>query len=795
MKYTRLFLAALVMLLVFSCSLQEPDYGFIVDDYSTELLTFKASFGDIPATKTEFESSDASNWPIYWLPGDAINIFYGSRSEARFETAEDFTAAGPVTEFEGYLKAATGAADENGNITTQDFWGLYPYNENNTCNGSSVTLTIPSAQTGVAGTFANGLNPSVACSPNMGLTFYNVGSWFIFTLTQENVVSATLTGANGETLVGKVKVSMDENNRPKVDEVTEGSTTVTMTPEGGSFQVGEYYCMVILPGTFNDGVVLTLTKGDGTRAECAVKRTDGNPMVIERSKWARKKKADDGLVYKQVPKLDGHEYVDMGDGVMWATMNVGATSVTDPGDLLSWRDAKTAVGTWGENWRMPTKEEFQSLIDNCTWTWDKTKNGMTVTSTNGNSIFLPVAGYIDEEPPSGFGTDYLGNYLSSASDYYLDFEEEWDPIVVNGGGFDVLMSIRPVVDMIYAITIPSGEVNGHSYVDMGNGMKWATMNVGATSVTDSGDLLSWQNAKTAVGTWGENWRMPTKEEFQSLIDNCTWTWDKTKNGMIVTSTNGNSIFLPVAGYIDEEHPSGFGTDYLGNYLSSASDYYLDFEEEWDPMVVNGGGYDVLMSIRPIVDRIPPSGVDMGNGLLWATFNVGADSPEQIGNYFSWGETEIKNNYDWDYYKFGFTPITKYNKSDKLTVLEASDDVAAQEWGGSWRMPTAEDWQWLKDNCSWVETSNYNGTGVAGYTATATNGNSIFLPFAGYFSGNPEIGISDCGDAGLYWSSTLDNDPVDVVNARMLVFFSGGDDVYVSNSIRCEGLTIRPVAPK
>ena len=292
------------MLLAFSCSIQELDNKTFSDDDSVERLTFTATLGDTYETKTEFVSSDAASWPIYWLPGDAINIFYGSRSEARFETSEDFTSAGPVTEFEGYLRAATGAADENGNITTQNFWGLYPYNENNTCDGNSVTLTIPSEQTGVAGTFANGLNPSVACSPNMGLTFYNVGSWFIFTVTQENVVSATLTGANGETLVGKVKVSMDENNRPKIDEVTEGSTSVTMTPEGGSFQKGEYYCMVILPGTFDNGVVLTLTKSNGSIAECAVKRTDGNPMVIERSKWARKKNADEGLEYVLTDVID-----------------------------------------------------------------------------------------------------------------------------------------------------------------------------------------------------------------------------------------------------------------------------------------------------------------------------------------------------------------------------------------------------------------------------------------------------------------------------------------------------------
>ena len=285
------------MLLAISCSRQELDIRPTIDDEVGEFMSFKATFGDVFDTKTEFESSDASSWPIYWLPGDAINMFYGGRSTARFETSEDLTSASSVAEFVGWLSAATGAADENGNVSTQNFWGLYPYNENNTCDGTSLTLTIPSEQPGVAGTFANGLNPSVACSPNMGLRFYNVGSWFIFTLTQEDVVSATLTGANGETLVGKVKVSMDDNNRPKIDEVTDGSTVVTMTPEGGSFQVGEYYCMVILPNTFNDGLVLTLTKSDGATAECVVKRPDGNPMVIERSKWARKKNADQGLEY------------------------------------------------------------------------------------------------------------------------------------------------------------------------------------------------------------------------------------------------------------------------------------------------------------------------------------------------------------------------------------------------------------------------------------------------------------------------------------------------------------------
>ena len=488
---------------------------------------------------------------------------------------------------------------------------------------------------------------------------------------------------------------------------------------------------------------------------------------------------------------DGHEYVDMGNGFLWATMNVGATSLTDRGDMLSKSDAKAAAEACGENWRLPTEEELQSLIDNCTWTWNG--DGMIVTSTNGNSIFLPVTGYIDDQFPSGIGEDYLGFYWSSTSvgNGYLEFENGHADVGHDGSSY-FRISVRPIVDRIHAIITPTGEMNGHDYVDLGNGMKWATKNVGATSLADPGNLLTCSDGETAAAAWGENWRLPTKEELEWLAYFCTWTWDATNKGMIVKSTNGNSIFLPVAGYIDDEHPSGFGTNDMGFYWSKFSDCHLSFEDVGEVLVGPGGGSDMYMSVRPVVDRIQvtPSGVDMGGDLLWATFNVGANSPEHYGNYYAWGETEVKNKYDWDSYKFGYLP-TKY-KPNGLTVLESSDDVATQVWGGSWRMPTAEDWQWLKENCEWVETRNYNGTGVAGFTVTATNGNSIFLPFAGYFSGNSEFGLSEFGSSGFYWSSTLGDDSA---VAGMMFFYSGSDEPSVPNSIRCEGLTIRPVSPK
>ncbi len=186
-------------------------------------------------------------------------------------------------------------------------------------------------------------------------------------------------------------------------------------------------------------------------------------------------------------------------------------------------------------------------------------------------------------------------------------------------------------------------------------------------------------------------------------------------------------------------------------------------------------------------------VDLGLSVKWATCNVGATSPEAYGNYYAWGETKTKSDYSWDTYKYGsaYTALTKYcsNRSyrtvDNLTTLEASDDAAAANWGGAWRMPTDAEWTELREKCTWTWTSNYNGTGVAGYEVKASNGNSIFLPAAGYRGSD---GLNYAGSGGDYWSSSLDTDYPD--SAWDVGFLS--DYVYGYNFDRYCGHSVRPV---
>ncbi len=159
-------------------------------------------------------------------------------------------------------------------------------------------------------------------------------------------------------------------------------------------------------------------------------------------------------------------------------------------------------------------------------------------------------------------------------------------------------------------------------------------------------------------------------------------------------------------------------------------------------------------------------VDLGlpSGTLWATCNVGATSPEEYGNYYAWGEVEPKTyysfyedgEYKWGVYNSSDTNygMTKYNKTDGKTVLDPEDDAAHVNWGGDWRMPTITEMKELLNSeyCTWEWTTGYNGTGVAGRIVTSNiNGNSIFLPAAGY---RISSSLDNAGSSGRYWGSSL-----------------------------------------
>lgn len=131
-------------------------------------------------------------------------------------------------------------------------------------------------------------------------------------------------------------------------------------------------------------------------------------------------------------------------------------------------------------------------------------------------------------------------------------------------------------------------------------------------------------------------------------------------------------------------------------------------------------------------------VDLGLGVKWATCNVGANKPEEYGDYFAWGEIKPKTEYTQENNKIDVTHIIHIKGKPEY-------DPAQANWGGNWRLPSRHDMYNLKYNCKWTWETN-NGTN--GYRVTGPNGNSIFLPAAGYKNKSTHYDIET---NGFYWA--------------------------------------------
>ena len=219
--------------------------------------------------------------------------------------------------------------------------------------------------------------------------------------------------------------------------------------------------------------------------------------------------------------------------------------------------------------------------------------------------------------------------------------------------------------------------------------------------------------------------------------------------------------------------------------------------------VNGDGVVNISDVNAVLGVIlgdhtptpPPvdehEWVDLGlpSGTLWATCNVGADSPEDYGDYFAWGETEPKDVYYWENYKWCDTSdytMTKYCKDsengtvDRKTRLEPEDDAAYVNWGPSWRMPTLVQIKELIDECTWTLQDDQ-----CSYLVIGPNGNTMFLPAPGYILDDL---IYYEGSYGCFWSCELG--PCDSLIAYALAI---GFQRYWYNAFsRYHGRSVRPV---
>ena len=446
---------------------------------------------------------------------------------------------------------------------------------------------------------------------------------------------------------------------------------------------------------------------------------------------------------------NGYEYVDLGlpSGTKWAICNVGAEKWDDLGGYAAWgetssKDSYTAENYtysanpatlplsadvanvyMGGNWRMPTEEEVQELIDYCTWSQTVSVSnigtrGHHVTSNiNGVSIFIPATGYTQGSvlEPKQYITQIWTSSIDSEDNQYAK------SMYVYGTG------TRKVQSSLRYKGLPIRAVLDLETVSL------------TVSATEGGVV----NSRYSTVVKGESITLVATPKSGYNFKN--WTL----NGTVVSTSS----------------------TYTGT-VTTNSNFVANFEQTTE----NGHVY-----------------VDLGLSVKWATCNVGATKAEEEGDYFAWGETETKEIYNWETYKWcngTYNSMTKYCSDsqygtvDNKTILDIEDDAARANWGGTWRMPTEAEIEEMEENCIITKTTL---NGVNGWTITSEiNGNSIFVPVNGHYE-DGNLKHEEYNFAST-WSSSY----YDYGNYRATTFRIASHYLSASFEYRHKGYPVRAV---
>lgn len=521
---------------------------------------------------------------------------------------------------------------------------------------------------------------------------------------------------------------------------------------------------------------------------------------------------------------NNHEYVDLGlhSGTLWATCNIGAETEADFGDFFAWGETKpkedftqknyscknkaggleasndAARANWGDEWTMPTQRQWVELVMSCKmkWTAMKTKSGEKVygykiIGSNKNYIFLPAAGFKNEEQTVGVAQ--IGSYWSSSADRkypniksnILKFNKKECNLEASGCPRIYGMSVRPVRKNPNA-RISENEMN-LAYVDLGlpSGTLWATTNIGADNDRSEGDEFSMTqigNEKNyndpAAYNWGSDWKIPTLSQWKELESYCSW--EENSNGYKITSRKtGKSIFL-----ITGRRSYGTTVPYLCSSFQEGKTVGVEYRDGNYKSKVNADATGFLARpVRAETKEVTHDFVDLGlpSGTLWAAENLDAYMPSDPGEYYAWGEISSKNTYTIENYKWA-------EREYPGQYLKPAHDVATQSWGKNWEIPTKEQWAELNQYCEWHAEKE-------GYTVRSKkNGNSIYLPAAGLkikpdpYAYEKKI-LYDYGDEGHYMTASS----VSVSSKHAYTFMFDGSKHKVQYEYSAHaGYSVRPV---
>ena len=798
-------------------------------------MTFTARFEHDILSRTAL----SDNGVVLWSPKEEVSVFMGSGTYGCKFTSQNSAPAETVE-----LKGSFSNSHELD--SDQYFWAVYPYNESNTCDGQSVTATLPAAQTVNQGTNGSGCHPAIARTRGNNLSFYAIAGGVELTVTSPNVRYISIKGNNDETIAGTFKATFGSDGKPVVETIGDQKTVTLATSNGSAFTPGEKYVISLLPVTFEKGTTIILITDD----DKSISKVSNTPQTIESSVFKVVNRIDSQADWETY-SVTAPDAVDLGLSVQWASFNLGAANTEEYGDYFAWGEtepyylsgyAQSDEPIWkhgkesgyhwtsykwsngerdkytkycssrtpelwggtgqpdnltglepdddaatvhlGRGWRMPTWDEWEELDNECTWTWTDDYNGSGV---KGYIVTSNKSGYTDRSiflPASGRRL-YTSIFDFSVTGNYL-----YSPFRRGnyGPGSSVFASHT---DGIYLGG--SSRYGGYSFRPVKN--------------YDVSELLLEEKLTICEGRSAVIMRriLPMNATNKAI------RWTSSDPSVVTVDNQGKVRGLQV------------GTAKI-------------------TAITDDGGYQAECLVT--VEQMRPLtalgktfvAVDLGLSVKWASFNLGATKPSERGDYFAWGETE-------PYYKDGSSPfandwkpgkeagyamssykwwnsnseaVTKYCPSywpsdlpseykayfwggpgspDGIIRLEPEDDAATVLLGGLWRMPTKDEMVELWENCTWYITYPnvmHIRSNKPGYTNS-----SIDLPPC-----SSMIGVVDY-NAPNYWSSCI-NCPVDfrhvIPNFSMCMWIDQMYDMFVNPNaedpicgvLRCQGLLIRPV---
>ncbi len=455
-------------------------------------------------------------------------------------------------------------------------------------------------------------------------------------------------------------------------------------------------------------------------------------------------------------------------GTLWASCNVGATEPEDFGGYYAWGeteeksnydwdsyifnisseysynmtkyctdsrygtlDNKTTLDPeddvahveWGGNWRMPTTEEIDELMANCSQEWTISKGvwGCKFTGSNGNFIFLPAAGYKLHTQLNYNGT--RGTYWSSSLNTNNP-NTSYDLRISGEGAVEYFQNryIGQCVRPVMSNSIPPADLSLSSY----------TM-----------ELTSGETKTVTITSGSGNYTVESNDPNVAQADE--------KDGL-VTIIGRRPSTVPAIITVTDNVTTQTAT--ITVTVVSATDY----------------------STGEAIDLGLPSGT------LWASCNIGASSEVEAGSFFAWGETEAKQTFYRSNYQY-YDSSTETYKSLGYNISGTQYDAAHVIWGGAWRMPSMADFRELRDNCQ-SKWTTFKGVICKQYIGP--NGKSIYLPAAGYYSGDV---LKEKDETGNYWSADLY--PKDEKCAYLIVTENSSQNTTYYGG-RSLGATIRPV---